>query len=190
MSKKRRASEAELDLWRAAMRDAKPLPGRDASEPSAPALPPAERHAPPPATPPRSVPAAPSPAPPSPAARRRSSELGHGRSEGLDRRQAERLSRGRLPIEARLDLHGMTQAEAHARLNAFIARAVAANKRCVLVITGKGLYREGLGVLREAVPRWLNESPNREHLLAFDYAQQRDGGLGALYVLLKRKRER
>lgn len=172
------------------MRDAKPLPGRSAStseppRPPEPAPSTAERQ-------PR-IRAARRPAAtaaPSSAPSRRPSELGHGRSEGLDRRQAERLSRGRLPIEGRLDLHGMTQAEAHTRLNAFIARAAAANKRCVLVITGKGLYRDGLGVLREAVPRWLNESPNREHLLAFDYAQQRDGGLGALYVLLKRKRER
>jgi DNA-nicking Smr family endonuclease len=105
---------------------------------------------------------------------------------GLDRRSAERLRRGALPIEARLDLHGMTQDEAHGALADFLARSEAAGRRCVLVITGKGA-RVG-GVLRAAVPRWLNEGPNRRHLLAFAPAQPKDGGGGALYLLLRRRR--
>ncbi len=60
----------------------------------------------------------------------------------------------------------------------------------MLVITGKGLMKEDGGVLRQQVPRWLNQSPNRGRVLAFDYAQQKHGGMGALYVLLKRRRER
>jgi DNA-nicking Smr family endonuclease len=107
---------------------------------------------------------------------------------GLDRRTAERLRGGALPIEARLDLHGMTQAEAHRALDTFLARAVEAEKRCVLVITGKGGRMAGDGVLRAAVPRWLNEAPNRARLLAFAPAQPQHGGAGALYLLLRRRR--
>ena len=115
-------------------------------------------------------------------------DIGHGRATGIDRRSAERLSRGRLPIEARLDLHGMTQATAFEGLTKFIAWAESSGKRCVLVITGKGLASGG--VLRDQVPRWLNLPPNRARVLAFDYARQQHGGSGALYVLLKRRRTR
>ncbi|MPZ11606.1 MAG: hypothetical protein GEU89_15570 [Kiloniellaceae bacterium] len=115
--------------------------------------------------------------------------LSHGsRGDGLDRRKAERLSRGKLPLEATLDLHGLHQAEAHRRLETFLADSQMAGKRCVLVVTGKGLHKEEGGVLRGAVPRWLNEAPNRARVLSFDYAQQKHGGTGALYVLLRRRR--
>jgi DNA-nicking Smr family endonuclease len=118
---------------------------------------------------------------------------GHG-APGLDKRTAEKLKRGRYTIERRLDLHGMTQDEAHRALNGFVARAEEDGVRCVLVITGKGVRRlaageaEEFGVLRSAVPRWLNEAPNRARILAFGAAQPRDGGSGALYVLLRRRR--
>ena len=114
--------------------------------------------------------------------------LRHGDVTELDRRTGQRFKRGQLPIEGRLDLHGMTQAEAHRALGAFITRHCTAGRRCVIVVTGKGVNKEGGGVLRNAVPRWLNEVPNRDKVLAFEYARQRDGGAGALYVLLKRKR--
>ena len=116
-------------------------------------------------------------------------DLAPGVSPGVDRRNAERLRRGERKIEARLDLHGMTQDEAHRALNAFLDRAEHAGWRCVLVITGKG--RPGTsaaGVLRAAVPRWLNEAPNRARLLAIAAAQPKDGGAGAMYLLLRRKR--
>ena len=100
----------------------------------------------------------------------------------------QRFKRGQLPVEGWLDLHGMTQNEAHGALGAFLARQFAMGRRCVIVVTGKGVSKEGGGVLRNAVPRWLNEAPNREKVLAFEYARQRDGGAGALYVLLKRNR--
>jgi DNA-nicking Smr family endonuclease len=93
-----------------------------------------------------------------------------------------------MPIEARIDLHGMTQSEAHRVLTGFITGQQAAGRRCVLVITGKGRGKQGAGILRESVPRWLNEGPLRERVLAFDYARPQDGGEGALYVLLRRKR--
>lgn len=114
--------------------------------------------------------------------------LTHGSRDGLDRRKAERLRRGKLPIEATLDLHGLRQAEAHRRLERFLADSQAVGKRCVLVVTGKGVHKEEGGVLRANVPRWLNEAPNRSRVLSFDYAQQKHGGTGALYVLLRRRR--
>ena len=115
-------------------------------------------------------------------------ELSHGSIAGLDKRTGERLKRGKLPIEGRLDLHGMTQVEAHQALSGFISGQRVAGKRCVIVITGKGSYRGGGGVLKDAVPRWLNEPALRDHILAFNHAQPRHGGAGALYVLLRRMR--
>lgn len=113
-------------------------------------------------------------------------------SGGIDRRQELRLKRGQLPVEARLDLHGMTQAEAHRELAAFIARSHAAGKRTLLVVTGKGT-RSGVGgsptgVLRAAVPRWLAEPALRDKVLSTAPAVPRDGGSGALYILLRRAR--
>lgn len=116
-------------------------------------------------------------------------ELGPDTAPGLDKRTAARLRRGQLPIEARIDLHGLTRDEAHRALEGFLGSAHDAGKRCVLVITGKGLRASGeMGVLRDAVPRWLNAPPIRPLILAFRPAPPRDGGAGALYVLLKRKR--
>jgi DNA-nicking Smr family endonuclease len=111
----------------------------------------------------------------------------HGAVPGLDRRNALRLKRGQMPIEARLDLHGMIQAEAHRALAGFVARSHAAGRRVLLVITGKGT-RDGEGVLRAAVPRWLAEPALRPLVLATAPAVPRDGGAGALYVLLRRER--
>lgn len=125
---------------------------------------------------------------PGPAARKAEAPLVHGSRDGLDRAKAERLRRGKLPIEATLDLHGLRQAEAHRRLEHFLADCQAAGKRCVVVVTGKGVHQEQGGVLRTAVPRWLNEAPNRARVLSFDYAQQKHGGTGALYILLRRRR--
>jgi DNA-nicking Smr family endonuclease len=100
----------------------------------------------------------------------------------LDRRTAQRLKRGQTPIEARLDLHGMTQVEAHEALARFIARSHASGLRAVIVITGKS------GVLRSAVPRWLEEGENRARIVGSSRAQAQHGGEGALYVLLRRQR--
>ena len=79
----------------------------------------------------------------------------------------------------------MTQAEAHARLAAFLAGAQARGNRCVLVITGRGL-RHG-GTLRAMTPRWLETEPNRGLVLSFAQARLQHGGEGALYVLLNRR---
>ena len=104
----------------------------------------------------------------------------------MDKRTADRFRKGELPIEGKLDLHGLTQAEAHERLAGFIERAYAAGKRCLIVVTGKG--REGNGVLRRALPHWLGEAGLRARILAITSARQNHGGSGASYILLKRRR--
>jgi DNA-nicking Smr family endonuclease len=185
-------SQEDRDLWRHVTRDAKPLKKR---EPAPRAAPESAAEAPakaPEAKPKKAKPApieraAPRPAPPAPV-KPAGPALAHGRAAGVDRRSAQRLTRGQLPIEAALDLHGYTQDRAHAALERFLSEAQARGLRCVLVITGKGTTKEAGGVLRAQVPRWLNEPANRARVLAFDYAQPKDGGLGALYVLIRRKR--
>jgi len=170
---------ADEALWHRAMRDTAPLrkqPGR-AAPPQSP--PPAPQ---PVAAKARAMPKV--PPPPAP----RQPALDAGSAPGLDKRTAERLRRGQLAIEARIDLHGHRQAEAHRALTAFIGGAAEAGRRCVLVITGKG--EAGAGVIRAAVPGWLNSADLRPKILAFRPAQPRDGGTGALYILLKRKRGR
>lgn len=105
---------------------------------------------------------------------------------GVDRATIDRLRRGRLPVEARLDLHGLTQAEAHRALAHFLTSSRAAGRRSVLVITGNG--RLSGGILKVAVPRWLAEPEMRRHVLAIATARPPDGGSGALYLLLRKLR--
>ena len=180
-----RPRDQERALWQAAMRDVKPLK-RAAPAPAPVSLSFAKQHEP--AKKQTAVRAARSPTPvPMVTITQASPDLSHGRAAGIDRRSAERLRRGHLPIEGRLDLHGLTQEKAAMRLADFIERSESAGKRCLLVITGKGLASGG--ILRDQVPRWLNQPPNRGRVLAFDYARPQHGGSGALYVLLKRRRE-
>ena len=183
---RRPISEEERALWHSIAKTATPLKRRRKPEtPTAPS-PPVEKTAARTAKPkaPLSPKAPPPVSPPSP----RPHALSHGLSIGIDKRQADRFRRGKTPIEGKIDLHGRTQAQAHDDLHHFLARAHAAEKRCVLVITGKGITGSKSGVLKENVPRWLNEPTLRRHVLAFDYAEPQHGGEGALYVLLKRKK--
>jgi DNA-nicking Smr family endonuclease len=114
-------------------------------------------------------------------------ELTHTQQPDMDKRNQQRLRQGKLKIDSRTDLHGMTQVQAHRALGNFIVDSWNTDKRLVLIITGKGLRPDGAtGVLRSAVPRWLNESPNREKIIGFSYAAPKDGGEGALYVRLKK----
>jgi len=180
--------EEDRALWQHVTRDAKPLARREPppARPDAPEAPPAKAE---PKTKQETRPARalPRPRPVAPI-KRAEPALEHGRAAGVDRRRSDRLRRGRLPVEARLDLHGYTQDQAHAALDRFLGEAQARGLRCVLVITGKGTTTESGGVLRTQVPRWLNEPGNRARVLAFDYAQPKHGGLGAIYVLLRRKK--
>lgn len=189
MTKKPRPSRSldsdEADLWRRVVEDVTPLPGR---KPAPVSRPPAGRAAAAPgavAAPAKAAPPLPPAPPPS------LPELEPGAGAGVDKRTAARLRKGQLKIEGRLDLHGMTQAQAHGELVHFLEVAHDTGRRCILVITGKGLSEDGsVGVLRAAVPGWLNQPPNRARVVAFCRAVPRDGGDGALYVLIKRKRGR
>ncbi len=107
----------------------------------------------------------------------------------LDRRTKQKLSRGREAIDARLDLHGMTQDEAHGALSRFLRRAQADGAKFVIVVTGKGLRGgEGIarGVLKREVPRWLVMPEFRDLVVGFEAAAIGHGGEGALYVRVRK----
>lgn len=115
----------------------------------------------------------------------------------LDRRTQNKLERGQIDIEARIDLHGMTQEQAHEALKAFITRCYGQGKRLVLVITGKGTRTQSEddewwdakpGVLKQKVPGWLDDKPLQDIVLKYHRARPHHGGDGALYVLLRRQR--
>jgi DNA-nicking Smr family endonuclease len=164
VTRERQPTPAEIDLWRRAMAEAEPLPETPAAKP---------------VPVPKALARAPQVANPTAA-------LDPQRPIGIDRRSWLRLKRGQIVIEQKIDLHGLTQEQAHARLGQFLVEAQQSGLRCLLVVTGKGLAHGG--VLRHMVPRWLNEGPNRERVLAFAPAQPKHGGAGALYLLIRRKR--
>jgi len=107
----------------------------------------------------------------------------------LEKRLKQKIARGRQPIDARLDLHGHTQAEAHDALLRFLRRAQARGGRLVLVITGKGVRGDSGGVLKRAVPMWLALPEFRSIVIGFDTAAISHGGEGALYVRVRKVRE-
>lgn len=111
----------------------------------------------------------------------------------LGRRMRQKLARGSEAIDARIDLHGMTQADAHAALTHFLRRAQHDGARVVLVITGKGArvgadpYAER-GVLKRQVPHWLESAELRPLVVGFESAGAGHGREGALYVRVRRER--
>jgi DNA-nicking Smr family endonuclease len=114
----------------------------------------------------------------------------------LERRLKRDLARGRADVDSALDLHGMTQAQAHHALRGFLVRAQAQGDRLVVVVTGKGNARsretayswvDEPGVLRRLVPHWLREPDLRAVVLGFEEAGRAHGGAGALYVRLRRR---
>jgi DNA-nicking Smr family endonuclease len=111
----------------------------------------------------------------------------------ISRRTRQKLARGAERIEARIDLHGLTQSKAHAALTRFLRDAQADGLRFVLVITGKGRARmsdEGdTGVLKREVPRWLKLKEFRNYVLGYEAAHIGHGGEGALYVRLRKARD-
>lgn len=96
------------------------------------------------------------------------------------------LRRGLLPIDARLDLHGLRADEAREKLVEFLRTQRARGERCVLVIHGKGEHSIAGGVLRGEISAWLSQGRAREHVAAFATARHDDGGEGAVYVALRR----
>lgn len=183
--RKRRArppTEAEVDLWRKAVADAAPLTGRARRAPT------------PPRPRPRAAPThvhdhadgreadAPVSRRPHVAARPVAAAAAH-----IDRATMTRLKSGRMPIDGRIDLHGMTAAAAKRNLTAFLRSSQATGRRAVLVITGRGLDPENLGrgVLKRETPHWLNALP--DVVSGYAQADRRHGGAGAFYVRLRRK---
>jgi DNA-nicking Smr family endonuclease len=110
-----------------------------------------------------------------------------GIADGLDKRLLRKLKRGAFSYRSHLDLHGLTRAEARPRVEGFLAEARKRGERCVLIVHGRGLHsKEGIPVLKEAVNSWLLRGRISKAVLAFCSARSTDGGLGALYVLLRK----
>ncbi len=96
--------------------------------------------------------------------------------------------RGRIPPELRIDLHGLRADEARRHVHTELSAAIADGVRCVIVVHGKGLRSDGAPVLRNALVDWLASPDLEGRVLAFAPAQPEDGGRGATYVLLRRRR--
>jgi DNA-nicking Smr family endonuclease len=175
-------SEEERVLWESVAKQTKPLrkklrAAKAAAEPSAAETPVAAKSIPPP----KSLPSAAMPR----AAKPEAPPLAP-----LGRRERSQLSRGRKEIDARLDLHGMTQTRAHRALSGFLQRAHSDGLTFVLIITGKGKMgaESERGVLRRQVPQWLSLPEFRSLVVGFEEAHVGHGGEGALYVRIRRSR--
>jgi DNA-nicking Smr family endonuclease len=180
MSRRRQLSDEERALWKTFARSIMPLRSapKSAEPPSdPPAKSPVKQPPQPRAVTPREPPVTKSP-PLAP----------------LDRRLKQRVARGREPIDAHIDLHGMTQMQAHTALLRFLRQAQADGARTALVVTGKGLGKGSgdvdreRGVLRRQVPMWLALPEFRLFVVGFGDAHVGHGGQGALYVRLRRGR--
>lgn len=173
---RRRLSDDERALWRGFARGVTPL-RHSAGAPLDVAPDQAVREMPPPA---QSVP----------------KERAHAKQPPalaqFDRRLWQRVARGRAAIDARLDLHGMTQKQAHGALLRFLAQAQAQDAKLALVVTGKGIggaadSASERGVLRRQVPLWLPLPEFRRFIVSFQQAHASHGGEGALYLRLRRR---
>ena len=117
-----------------------------------------------------------------------------GDLDNIDNNTAKRFKRGEFKIEAELDLHGYTEEKAFEAVHSFIKKAYLQNKRCVLIITGKGYHQDSddifasKGILKDRVPQWLNNQELRPLILSFIHPEAKLGGSGALYILLRRQR--
>src|ERR1700761_9458905 len=179
--RKRTLSEEEHALWESVARQIKPL--RKKHRVAVPTAVRAEAETPATAKPPRTQSAIPLAA--SPPKKPMTSPLAP-----IGRRERSQLSKGRKEIEARLDLHGMTQARAHRALSGFLHRAHGEGLTFVLIITGKGKIgvESERGVLRRQVPQWLSQPEFRTFVVGFEEAHIGHGGAGALYVRIRRSR--
>jgi DNA-nicking Smr family endonuclease len=173
----RRLSDEEIALWTEIARGVARRRGAALPTPSTAVV----------GEPPRPPPAAPE-APASRPAQRQAPPLAR-----IERRLKRELARGRGAIDAALDLHGLTQAEAHQALRGFLRHSQERGARLVIVVTGKGgpLDEPGplpheRGVLRRLTPHWLREPDLRSVVLGFEEAGRAHGGSGALYVRLRR----
>jgi DNA-nicking Smr family endonuclease len=181
--RKRNLSEDERALWESVAKQTKPLRKKPraaralAASPEAEALAAAKPGPLPKPVPLAKMPRAPKPQlPPAPPL------------APIGRRERSQLSRGRKEIDARLDLHGMTQTRAHRALADFLQRAHGDGLTFVLIITGKGKMgaESERGVLRRQVPQWLSLPEFRSLVVGFEEAHIGHGGEGALYVRIRR----
>ncbi len=175
----RKAIVPDAHLFEASMRDVKPLKAkrraRAVPKPAQVITPVVEKPIIYTAKSPRGLPPSPKPAAaPKPQA------------PGLDGSTERKLTRGLLEIDASIDLHGMTQVQAHTTLDRFVGRHVNQASRVLLVVTGKG--KGGDGVLKRLMPEWLMAGPYASRILRIVTAARGHGGGGAFYVLLRRKR--
>jgi DNA-nicking Smr family endonuclease len=106
----------------------------------------------------------------------------------IERPVHRKIARGRLPIDATIDLHGLDQSAAHMKLLGFLGRAYADGLRHVLVITGKGASFGSEGALKRAVPHWLTQPDFRPYVSGYEQAARGHGGEGAIYLRLKKRR--
>jgi DNA-nicking Smr family endonuclease len=176
-------NDDDKDLWDLATQDVKPLaPGSDQAPNTA------LKQTTPSKTAPKIQPAA-----------RHQNTVKRAQSSDIDGSTDDKLRRGRMAIEARLDLHGMSQADAFDAVQNFILNAYHGEKRCVLIVTGKGGYSSSdpdnffdpqikVGVLKSNFPHWMDDPTLRNFILKFYPAQPKHGGGGAFYVLVRRKR--
>ncbi len=172
--KQRRLTTEESQLWRIVTANVRPLTPRKTDPPSAGATPVRDHtsiatHA----------------VAPSPPVRVERKPLGD-----IERRTRRDLLKGKVVVDARLDLHGQTLAEAHQRVTRFLHRAQDEEARYVLIVTGKGKTTGGeFGPLRRQTPMWLADPRLRHIVAAYGEASPAHGGAGALYVRIRRKRD-
>ena len=187
----RTLSREEIELWRLVTQTVAPIPGR-ANAPDCPPEAPLAAPLPPVKTPqnmvgfrdaflPGYTPSTQQPA------------SGLAPLSPLERRLRQRLSRGRMEVDAVMDLHGLRQDQAHGVLRQFLFTAQASGAKLVLVITGKGgrspdlsSYHSETGVLRRAAPQWLRAPEMRGVVVGFEEAAHHHGGAGAIYVRIRR----
>lgn len=182
---RRRLRPEEEALWSAVKRTVDPLRPEHAEPPPKPPTPDA---VPPP---PADIAASAPPKPQPPTARPAIPPM-----HTLGRRERLKVARGTLAIEGRLDLHGLRQDEARARLEGFLHRAQMNGYKLVLVITGKGrpgggfeaLHEPERGVLRRVVPMWLSLPEFRSLVVGYEEAHLANGGAGALYIRIRRRK--
>ena len=111
-------------------------------------------------------------------------ELKLGEKISLSKKNIRNLKKGNVFIEGKLDLHGFNEVEAKNLLEDFINQSVESDKRLILVVTGKG--QKGEGVIKKNIVSWLNTKDLRNKILAVNYASNKHGGSGALYILLRK----
>lgn len=171
----RRLTHAEAELWTIVTANVRPFHARPAPVEPSPAPPAAEplREMGQKPAPVAHRDRPPAPKPPAPLVE-------------IDHRTRVKIKRGRLDVDAKLDLHGLRQDEAQRALSAFLRRAQADGAKIAIVVTGKGLSREEGGVLRRVVPMWLQAPHLRDVVVGFGEAARHHGGEGALYVRIRR----